>query len=67
MLATRVEHGITELICHPAYVDATLESSYRFEREVELATLCHPDVRRALASLNIQLAGFADVSRHLED
>jgi len=67
MLATRVEPGITELICHPAYVDAQLESSYRLEREVELATLCHPDVRRTLATLGIQLAGFADVSHHLED
>ena len=66
MLATRVEPGITELICHPAYVDAALESSYRLEREVERATLCHPDVRSVLDSLHIHLVGFADVSRHLE-
>ena len=67
LLATRVEPGITELICHPAYVDATLESSYRLEREIELATLCHPDVRRTLSTLDIHLTGFADVSLHLED
>jgi predicted glycoside hydrolase/deacetylase ChbG (UPF0249 family) len=66
MLATKVEPGITELICHPAYVDATLESSYRLEREVERATLCHRDIRHALDSLHIHLVGFADVSRHLE-
>jgi predicted glycoside hydrolase/deacetylase ChbG (UPF0249 family) len=67
MLATRIEPGITELICHPAYVDPSLESSYRLEREVERATLCDPDVRAALARHDIHLAGFADVSRHLED
>ena len=66
MLATRVEPGITELICHPAYVDAALESSYRLEREIERATLCHPDIPRALAAHAIQLAGFADVIPHLE-
>jgi predicted glycoside hydrolase/deacetylase ChbG (UPF0249 family) len=66
MLATRIEPGITELICHPAYVDETLESSYRLEREIERATLCHPDVRRTLSTLGIHLAGFADVGQHLE-
>ena len=66
MLATRVEPGITELICHPAYVDAALDSSYRLEREVERATLCDPGIRSALAALGIQLAGFADASRLLE-
>jgi len=66
-MLTRVEPGITELICHPAYVDPALESSYRLEREVERATLCHPDVRRTLTTLDIHLAGFADVSRQIED
>ena len=61
-----IEPGITELICHPAYVDPALESSYRLERECERATLCHPDIRRTLATLDIHLAGFADVVRHLE-
>ena len=67
MLATQVEPGITELICHPAYVDAALESSYRNEREVERVTLCDAEVQRALAAHDIQLAGFADVSRLLGD
>jgi predicted glycoside hydrolase/deacetylase ChbG (UPF0249 family)/aminoglycoside phosphotransferase (APT) family kinase protein len=65
LIATRLEPGITELICHPAYVDAALESSYRLEREVERETLCHPDVQRALDAHGILLAGFADVSRLL--
>jgi predicted glycoside hydrolase/deacetylase ChbG (UPF0249 family)/aminoglycoside/choline kinase family phosphotransferase len=65
LLATRLEPGITELICHPAYVDPTLDSSYRLEREVELATLCDPAIRQALATHDIQLAGFVDVSRFL--
>jgi len=63
LLGTRVEPGVTELICHPAYVDAVLDSSYRVEREVERETLCDPDLRRALESLGIRLAGFADLNR----
>jgi predicted glycoside hydrolase/deacetylase ChbG (UPF0249 family)/Ser/Thr protein kinase RdoA (MazF antagonist) len=57
--------GITELICHPAYVDEALDSSYLLEREVERATLCDPDVRRALAVHGIRPASFEDVSRFL--
>jgi len=64
--ASRVEPGFTELICHPAYVDDALDSSYRVEREVERATLCDPAIRDALAAHDIQLAGFVDVSRSLE-
>jgi predicted glycoside hydrolase/deacetylase ChbG (UPF0249 family) len=67
LLATRVEPGITELICHPAYVDASLASSYRLEREVERATLCDAEVSRALPALGIQLVGFADVRGLVED
>jgi chitin disaccharide deacetylase len=63
MLATRVEPGITELMCHPAYVDSALDSSYRSEREVERVTLCDPAIRRALAEHDIRLVGFADLSR----
>ena len=65
LLGTRVEPGVTELICHPAYVDAVLDSSYRVEREVERETLCDPDLRRALESLGIRLAGFADLNRRV--
>ena len=53
--------GWTELNCHPGEVDDDLRSSYTAEREVELATLCDPAVRRGLAECGIELAGFRDL------
>jgi predicted glycoside hydrolase/deacetylase ChbG (UPF0249 family) len=61
MLAAEVREGLTELGCHPGYVDPGLRSGYAVEREVELLTLCHPDVRRALAEQRIRLVSFHDV------
>jgi predicted glycoside hydrolase/deacetylase ChbG (UPF0249 family) len=53
---------VTELTCHPGYVDAELASSYTVEREAELRTLCDPRVRQAIAERGIRLAGFRDLS-----
>ncbi len=53
--------GVTELICHPGYVDASLQSGYAVEREAELSTLCDGRVREALWTAGIRLVGF----RHL--
>lgn len=61
MLETKVGPGITELICHPGYVDPDLDSSYRAVRETEVATLCDPRVREALDRGGIRLIGFRDV------
>jgi predicted glycoside hydrolase/deacetylase ChbG (UPF0249 family) len=55
MLESDVGDGVTELICHPGYADAQLDSSYAREREVEVATLCDPRIRCALATLGIEL------------
>jgi predicted glycoside hydrolase/deacetylase ChbG (UPF0249 family) len=57
-LLGEVEDGVTELGCHPGYVDETLESSYADEREIELRTLCDPGLRAALAELGIVLTNF---------
>jgi len=54
--------GVTELGCHPGYMEPDFRSSYAGEREVELRTLCDPAVRRALEELEIELTNFA----HLE-
>ena len=62
ILDREIHDGITELGCHPAYVDPTLRSSYRLEREAELRTLCDPGVRQALARRLIQLVSFREVS-----
>ena len=58
ILATEVHSGVTELCCHPGYVEPDLPSSYRAEREMELRTLCHPAVREALEQQRIRLVSF---------
>ena len=51
--------GTTELMCHPGEDDPELaDSSYRRERESELATLCSPDIRTLIEELRIELTGF---------
>jgi predicted glycoside hydrolase/deacetylase ChbG (UPF0249 family) len=52
--------GTTELGCHPGFA-ADLVSSYRDERAVEVATLCHPRVRAAIADEGIELQTFRAV------
>jgi predicted glycoside hydrolase/deacetylase ChbG (UPF0249 family) len=55
MLEREVGEGVTELGCHPGYVDAILESTYAIERETELRTLCDARAREALDELGIVL------------
>lgn len=50
--------GVTELGCHPAAV-ADLNTMYRGERLLELATLCDPRVRTAIATFGFELTSFA--------
>jgi predicted glycoside hydrolase/deacetylase ChbG (UPF0249 family) len=52
--------GFTELSCHPGD-GSDLDSSYCAERAVEVATLCDPRVRAALAARNVHLASFSDL------
>jgi predicted glycoside hydrolase/deacetylase ChbG (UPF0249 family) len=54
--------GWSEVGCHPGYADRELRSSYRHERELELAALRHPRVPRAAAALGITFASFADLA-----
>lgn len=63
LLLRAVEDGITELACHPGHADAELHSSYSTEREIELATLCHPRIPAALRELGIDLIGSSEVTR----
>lgn len=58
MLETEIEDGITELSCHPGYVDPDYPTGYAAEREAELRTLCDPLVRRALAERSIRLISY---------
>lgn len=52
--------GTTELMCHAGH-GAGLATIYRTERDQELAVLCDPRVRAALARLHIELCSFAEV------
>jgi chitin disaccharide deacetylase len=53
--------GVTELSCHPGYLDAGLRSSYAVEREAEVHTLCDPAARAVLLSMDIHLFTFRDL------
>jgi chitin disaccharide deacetylase len=61
LVDAEVGEGVTELTCHPGYVEPGFPSSYAAEREVELRTLCDPRVREALVKRGIQLVGFQDL------
>jgi len=65
LLAEAVGEGVSELCCHPGYVDGHLVavSSYTLERQTELATLCDPVVAAALDEEGIHLATFREVGR----
>ncbi|TAL03129.1 MAG: ChbG/HpnK family deacetylase, partial [Verrucomicrobia bacterium] len=62
ILEMEMSEGVTELSCHPGYVDAGFTTSYSAEREAELRTLCDAALRRALAARGIHLANY----HHLE-
>jgi len=61
LLDVEVHEGVTELSCHPGYVEPGFRSSYVAEREVELRTLCDPRVRQAIGHWKIHLIGFRDL------
>jgi predicted glycoside hydrolase/deacetylase ChbG (UPF0249 family) len=67
ILQAEVADGVTELGCHPGYVDAALSSSYTVEREAELRTLCDPAAARILSWLRITLVSFGDPRTVLTD
>jgi predicted glycoside hydrolase/deacetylase ChbG (UPF0249 family) len=60
MLLTELRTDVTELGCHPGYVDPQYLSSYSIEREAELRTLCDPRVREMIAALGIELINYAE-------
>ena len=61
-LLETLPEGIVEVGCHPGYTDG-LRDWYREERVQEVASLCDPEVRAAVARLGITLASFGDVPR----
>jgi predicted glycoside hydrolase/deacetylase ChbG (UPF0249 family) len=63
-LLGRLELGTTELMCHPAVVDAALSttSSYAEPRGRELEILVHEEVRHTIQASGIKLVTFAVLS-----
>ena len=62
MFDSEVRDGVTELNCHPGYVEPGFPSSYATEREEELRTLCDDRVHQALVEKEICLIGFRDLA-----
>jgi predicted glycoside hydrolase/deacetylase ChbG (UPF0249 family) len=60
-----VRADLVELGCHPGRVTGELVSSYAEPREVELATLTEPQLRRELEDAGFELVSFADVSKEV--
>jgi predicted glycoside hydrolase/deacetylase ChbG (UPF0249 family) len=59
-LIRALPEGVTELCCHPASeVDRCWP--YGRERLAEMASLCDPSVRHAVADAGVELISFAEV------
>jgi predicted glycoside hydrolase/deacetylase ChbG (UPF0249 family) len=65
MLESDIEDGITELSCHPGYVEPGHLTGYAVEREAELRTLCDPVVREVLEARSIRLISYHEGGRIL--
>jgi chitin disaccharide deacetylase len=62
ILMTEVQPGVTELCCHPGYVEPDFSTSYRAERQIELRTLCDPAIRQTIERQNIRLVNFGSMA-----
>lgn len=67
ILRTEIEDGIYEMCVHPGYVDPEFESVYHADRELELATLTHPQLPTVLAEQEIRLIGYRELGRVLAE
>ncbi|HEX2111608.1 MAG TPA: ChbG/HpnK family deacetylase [Gaiellaceae bacterium] len=65
ILENEIGEGVSELGCHPGYIDDDLRSTYGRERELELATLTSPRLSNVLAAHGIELVNFSEAARLL--
>ncbi len=65
-LAERLPEGVSEIMCHPGFSDASLEavSSYAGRRQIEHEILTDPQVLDKLRSLGIRLDTFRSAWGH---
>ncbi|MEP7287390.1 MAG: ChbG/HpnK family deacetylase [Chloroflexota bacterium] len=62
LMLTNLPDGMSELMCHPGYVDEYLHSDYTTKREDEIAALTHASVREVVKSEEIALVKFNAVT-----
>lgn len=55
--------GVTEVMAHPGHAPSHARTSFGAEREIELAALCSPRARAALADSGAVPCDFAEVAR----
>ena len=68
MLRDEVGDGMTELACHPGYMEPDFSSSYAIEREMELRTLCDRRAMDAVKAQGIHLTSYTELgaaARHV--
>jgi len=61
----RLAEGVSELMCHPGYLDADLVKAgtrLRAQREVEIQALTAPQVRKRVAERGIQLISYREAA-----
>lgn len=64
ILTNLPDGSITELMCHPGYVDGELGSSgYRDKRKEEIVHLTHAATRECVRAEGIRLISFGDLTR----
>lgn len=67
-ILAQVSEGVTELMCHPARLDADLQAAHtrlKASRERELAALTSPQARAALKAQGIELTSFRELAEEL--
>jgi hypothetical protein len=55
--------GVSEVSCHPGYLESRADAQYNREREVELRSLCDAKVKAAIAEEGIRLISFREYGR----
>jgi chitin disaccharide deacetylase len=58
-----VKPGVTEVSCHPGYLETRPDAFYNHEREVELQVLTDARVKTAIADARLQPLSYLDYSR----
>jgi predicted glycoside hydrolase/deacetylase ChbG (UPF0249 family) len=55
--------GVSEVSCHPGYLESRADAQYNREREVELRSLCDAKIKAAIAEEGIRLISFREYGR----